>query len=205
MKQQLRNRVSKTASYLEIVIAAFTLLSIGIFSVIIVHDLYVIIEQFLNGNFEVHVENFLADALQIIIGIEFIKMLAKHTPGSAVEVLLFAIARKIIVEHNTMLDTLIGVVAIAILFATKKYLHSATKESTDGMIFNGGIYVKEVNKILGTHIPENMGHTIAGFLYNQTVKQQIPIKVGCKIKIENITIEVYSMDDELIKQVIVHK
>ncbi|MCT4596570.1 MAG: hypothetical protein N4A50_01655 [Vallitalea sp.] len=205
MKQQLRNHVAKTASYLEICIAAFTLISIGIFSVIIIHDLYVILQEFITGNFDVKVEHFLADALQIIIGIEFIKMLAKHTPSSAVEVLLFAIARKIIVEHNTMLDTLIGVVAIAILFATRKYLHSATRESTDGMIFNGGMYVKEVNKMLGTEIPENMGHTIAGFVYNQAVKQEIPIKVGCKINIDNTRIEVYSMDDELIKQVIVHK
>ncbi len=94
MKQLLRNYVSKSASYLEIVIAAFTLIGIAVLSVIIAYDLYVIVSKFLQGNFEVKVETFLADALQIIIGIEFIKMLAKHTPGSAIEVLLFAIARK---------------------------------------------------------------------------------------------------------------
>lgn len=35
----------------------------------------------------------LEQAFNLVIGIEFIKMLAKHTPGSAIEVLLFAMAR----------------------------------------------------------------------------------------------------------------
>ena len=34
---------------------------------------------------------FLQRALDIVIGIEFIKMLAKHSPGSSLEVLLYAI------------------------------------------------------------------------------------------------------------------
>lgn len=206
MKQLLRNYVSKSASYLEIVIAAFTLIGIAVLSVIIAYDLYVIVSKFLQGNFEVKVETFLADALQIIIGIEFIKMLAKHTPGSAIEVLLFAIARKkIIIEHNTMVDTLLGVVAISILFATRKFLNSQHHESTKGMIFNSGTFVKDVNKTYGTTLPESMGHTIAGVLYNQATENNIPIKTGCKVTVSGTEIEVYSMDDELIKQVIVHK
>lgn len=205
MKQLLRNYVSKSASYLEISIAAFTLVGIAVFSVIIAKDLYDIAMKFLQGNFSVRVEDFLADALQIIIGIEFIKMLAKHTPGSAVEVLLFAIARKIIIEHNTMVDTLLGVVAISILFATRKFLNSQHHPSTKGMVFNSGTYVKDVNKTYGTNIPEAMGHTIAGVLYNKAVEDNVPIKTGCRVHVGDLEIEVYSMDDELIKQVIVHK
>lgn len=205
MKQLLRNYVAKSASYFEILIAAITLIGIAVFSVIIIHDLYEISLKFIHGNFDVKVESFLADALQIIIGIEFIKMLAKHTPGSAVEVLLFAIARKIIIEHNTMMDTLLGVIAIGILFGTRKYLSSISHESTQGVIFNGGTFVKEVNKTSGCNLPENMGHTIAGVFYNQAVKQQTPIKTGCSVSINGTEIEVYSMDDELIKQVIVHR
>ena len=33
----------------------------------------------------------------IVIGIEFIKMLAKHSPGSSLEVLLYAIASHMVV------------------------------------------------------------------------------------------------------------
>ena len=34
---------------------------------------------------------FLGHVFNLVIGVEFIKMLSKHTPGSAIEVLLFAI------------------------------------------------------------------------------------------------------------------
>lgn len=35
---------------------------------------------------------------------------------------MFAIARQMVVEHLNMVETLIGVVAIAVIFAIRKYL-----------------------------------------------------------------------------------
>ena len=74
----------------------------------------------------------------LIIGVEFIKMLAKHTPGSAIEVLLFAIARQMVVEHTSPLENLIGIVTIALIFAIRKFLfvpsfgeHSAFHEEEE--------------------------------------------------------------------------
>ena len=61
-------------------------------------------------------------ALALVISIEFIRMLCKHTPETVIDVLLFAIARQIVVYHENPMDMFIGVVAIAGLFATKKYL-----------------------------------------------------------------------------------
>ena len=49
-----------------------------------------------DGN-EVEIRIFLERSLDIVIGIEFIKMLAKHSPGSSLEVLLYAIARHLVV------------------------------------------------------------------------------------------------------------
>ena len=49
------------------------------------------------------------------------QMLSKHTPGSAIEVLLFAIARQMIVEHTTPLENFLTVITIAALFAIRKF------------------------------------------------------------------------------------
>ena len=51
-------------------------------------------------------------------------MLSLHIPGVLLEVLLYAIARKLILLPKTsgMIDLLLGIVAIALLFAIKKYL-----------------------------------------------------------------------------------
>ena len=71
-------------------------------------------------------EGFLGHALALVIGLEFIKMLIKHTPGAAIEVLLYAIGRQIIVYHTTTLETLIGILAVAGIFAIRKFLFVRT-------------------------------------------------------------------------------
>jgi hypothetical protein len=48
-------------------------------------------------------QDFLGYAMTLVIAIEFIKMLLRHTPGSIIEVLLFAMARKLIItKENTL-------------------------------------------------------------------------------------------------------
>ena len=64
----------------------------------------------------IEVHTFLERALDIVIGIEFIKMLAKHSPGSVLEVLLYAIARHMIVGHEDAVQNLVSVGAIALIF-----------------------------------------------------------------------------------------
>ena len=76
---------------------------------------------------------FLGNALTLLIGVEFVKMLAKHTAENLLEVLMFAIARQMVVEHLNMTETLIGVIAIGIIFTVRKYLllkNSNDKEKT---------------------------------------------------------------------------
>ena len=72
---------------------------------------------------------FLGNILTLIIGVEFVKMLAKHTAENLLEVLMFAIARQMIVEHLNMIDTLIGIISIAIIFFIRKYLLLKTTDN----------------------------------------------------------------------------
>ena len=73
-----------------------------------------------DGN-EVEIRIFLERSLDIVIGIEFIKMLAKHSPGSSLEVLLYAIARHLVVGHDSALENLLSVGAIALIFIVRKF------------------------------------------------------------------------------------
>ena len=56
--------------------------------------------------------HFLESALDLVIGIEFIKMLIKHTPGSVIEVLLFALSRHMVLEGGNSMENLLTVCAI---------------------------------------------------------------------------------------------
>ncbi len=73
-----------------------------------------------DGN-EAEIRTFLERSLDIVIGIEFIKMLAKHSPGSSLEVLLYAIARHLVVGHDSAVENLLSVGAIALIFIVRKF------------------------------------------------------------------------------------
>jgi len=78
----------------------------------------------------------LDDAIILAIGAELIKMLCKHTPETVIEVLAFALARKLIVGHAASWENLITVVSIAVLFAVRRFLlkrHDMV-ETPDGLI-----------------------------------------------------------------------
>ena len=74
---------------------------------------------------------FLANGLSLVVGVEFVKMLCTHTPGTVIEVLLFAISRQMIVGHVSGFEVLAGVAAIAGLFATHKYLYCKSLGDSD--------------------------------------------------------------------------
>ena len=42
---------------------------------------------------------FLSQALSLVVGVEFVKMLCQHSAQTVVEVLMFATARQMVVEH----------------------------------------------------------------------------------------------------------
>ena len=64
--------------------------------------------------------SFLSQALSLVVGVEFV--LCQHSAQTVVEVLMFATARQMVVEHLGPNETLLGVISIAILFGIRKYL-----------------------------------------------------------------------------------
>lgn len=70
----------------------------------------------------------------IIIGIEFIKMIATHTLDSVLDVMLLAVARQMIIEHTTPLENLLSVIAVAVLFIVRKYLYISQIDRTPDKI-----------------------------------------------------------------------
>lgn len=65
---------------------------------------------------------FLQHTIEIIIGIEFIKLIFVHTLDATIEVIIMTIVRQIIIEHASSIDTLALVSAICLLFCVRKFL-----------------------------------------------------------------------------------
>ena len=116
-RAELRNRIISTATLLEILLSGLVLIGLLLSMVPLLQWMPGLL---FDGN-DVEVSIFLQRALDIVIGIEFIKMLAKHSPGSSLEVLLYAIARHMVVGHESALENLLSVGAIALIFIVRKF------------------------------------------------------------------------------------
>lgn len=110
---------------LEIAVAVIVLIGFIISVIPLLKDMPGLLDN--TNDYTFHV--FLEHAFNLVIGIEFIRMLIRHTPGSALEVLLFAIARHIVLDGSSGAELLLGVASIAGIFAIRKYLYVHSFES----------------------------------------------------------------------------
>ena len=120
MKMKLRKFMQQAASYIEIVLSAFLLIAI-----IFLAGKFIVESVLGIGCDNATLEYFLANVMTFAI------MLCTHTPGTVIEVLLFAISRQMIVGHVSGFEVLAGVAAIAGLFATHKYLYCKSLGDSD--------------------------------------------------------------------------
>ena len=60
--------------------------------------------------------------LNILVGLEFVRMLIDLTPGNTIEVLIVALARQVIISHDDPISNVCCVLCIAGLFATRHFL-----------------------------------------------------------------------------------
>jgi uncharacterized membrane protein (DUF373 family) len=150
--------------------------------------------------------DFLGYALVLIIAVEFIKMLSKHTPGSAIEVLTFALARKLIIKENiSALDLLLGVIAIALLLWLRNYVAKDGKGGNGGVIMSAATRIKEVNKLIGLQLPETGIATLGGLLFKTAQQQAQKLQEGENIWIDNIRFRINRFRDGVIEQVEIFK
>ena len=68
------------------------------------------------------VTEYLHHMLNIVIGLEFVKLLMHLTPANILEVLIMAMSRGIIVNHGSATDNLLSIACIIALFAAKRFL-----------------------------------------------------------------------------------
>lgn len=112
-------------SYVELVLSVFLLLVVVALTVRLITQS---VPQLWSQQMEVMY--YVESAMTLAIGIEFVKMLCTNTPETIIEILLFAISRQMIVEHLSTTETIIGVGAIAGLFAVRKYLFCGIRKET---------------------------------------------------------------------------
>lgn len=80
-------------------------------------------------------DTYLKNILTIVVGLEFVRMLINLTPANTLEVLIVAIARQVIINHESALSNIACVLCIGGLFAIRRFLISKNdfkKELSEG-------------------------------------------------------------------------
>lgn len=87
-----------------------------------VHLVKLFVSHVFDSSVTVEYSVFLKESLNIIVGVEFVKMLCQHSMGAVIDVLLFVLARHLVVMEATMMESLLCIVSVSILFAARKFL-----------------------------------------------------------------------------------
>ena len=200
MKKDLQDMVHELTYYIELVIAV---IMCGVIGIMTFKLLSTVIPNYIMGE-KIEIEGFLEKVMMLAIGLEFVKMLCKHTPSTVIDVLLFAIARQMIVEHTSTLENLIGIVALAGLFATRKYLLCHFDE-IEKRVYRGSQKTAITNRMARIKIPTEDGETLAEVVKTTLNREERTIAIGACVWYRDFALRIDSMNGDKITRVEVIK
>lgn len=114
--KDIKERLIQITGWMEIMVAVLLIIAITAAGVLVIRDAVLDLGD---GLFQLEI--LLKRVLTLVVGLEFAKMLILHTPESVLEVLLYAVARQIVIYHDSALENLIGVLAVGVIFVIRKY------------------------------------------------------------------------------------
>lgn len=116
MHKKVERVFRKILHWMEGIIAAITLLvMVGMVG----QEIY---RMFTDATYFNEIHTYLHSFLNILVGLEFVRMLIDLTPGNTIEVLIVALSRQVIISHEDPISNICCVLCIAGLFATRHFL-----------------------------------------------------------------------------------
>ena len=198
-----KNKLIKYTYYLEMILALFIIAAIIVGMTDLVKYIYMILKTNAIDTYLIF-QKFLGHVLLLVVGVELVIMLLSHSTSSVLEVVLYAIARKMLIYSDTTLDIVLGVIAIGMVFVIRKYIFTKEiKLEGNGHAFSAAISVSDANTITGLNIPENLGNTIGGVISKISEDTRRPIYEGIEFRVGDAKLKVLSMKEGLIEKILI--
>ncbi len=119
MGKKVRNTLYEVCNYLELIMAIVVIAGIVISFFGLGHE----VQLFWNTRGEAgSLYIFLEAVFEIVISIEFLKMLCRPNADTVLEVLIFLVARHMIIGDTTAWEDLASIISIAILFGIRRFV-----------------------------------------------------------------------------------
>lgn len=115
------NKVQRISHIIEVFIAVLLAIGVLIGLIDMIKYFFILFQADVAHTYNTF-QSFLGYGLLLIVGIELIYMILYHSSKAVLELVLFVIARKMLIYADTMADLVLGTIALAIVFFVLKYL-----------------------------------------------------------------------------------
>lgn len=198
MRKFLQTVLYEVSFYVEIIISIILVVVLMTLTTRLVLDVSGLFSP--SQTIEMYLQNFLNQAMSIAIGVELIKMLTKHSSSTIIEVLLFALARQLVVNHGTSLDALLTVISLAILLASRKFLLSNFDDPTSTIV-RGSQTVKMANVLARVNLDSDKQELMRDYMVRHLREEEKSVAIGSSIYFKDVALRVDSMKDGRITRV----
>lgn len=128
LMSRYKKNIQRVCEALEMAVALIVLIGIlmTIFSLLSDFEIF---QSMLEDTTEF--KPFLEEIFVIVIGIEFLQMLCRPNSDNVMEVLIFLVARHMIIGDTTSFDDFVSVISIGLLCVVRRFLHIAKEKEKE--------------------------------------------------------------------------
>lgn len=203
MQKYIREFIDKAIKFIEILICITILVSV-LLSIPNLFRYGIRIFQSTNvkSNYEL-LNEFLKHALLLVVGIELLEMIITKSHESVLTLILFVIARKMLVYSVGLVDILIGSVSIGLVFAIIKFVIKDDKVMAKiDNTFSAAMKVDKIKKEFKLDIPQDMSNTLGGLVYEIAKLENIKeLKEKTRLTYGKYMYKIVSVEDGVIQRV----
>jgi len=191
-KETIEKKISQVAYILEITVAILVAVGIVIGLIDIIKYFPPLLSAPVAETYTVF-QSFLGYALLLIVGVELILMILYHSTKSLLELLLFVIARKMLVYSHNMSELVFGTVAIALVFVIMKFLVPNKGEDIvlrESPSYSASTDVRDIFSESQWDIFEGRDLTVGDIVSMLAEKEEASIKEGSEFFYEDLKFKV---------------
>lgn len=186
--------------FLETLIAGIVLLGV----LLGLPDLFKYIIQIILGEEGISYvlfNDFLKHTLLIVVGIELAIMILNHSHEAILTLVLFVIARKMLVYADTMVDILFGTLSIAVVLLIMRMLLSSDRMlARYDNIYSVNLPIDRLRDQYGINLKTDK-KTLIGLLYYMSTKYNRPLEKGTTFKVGDYYLIIDTLEDNLVTKV----
>lgn len=128
--EKIKKGVHKICECLELGAAGLVLIGILLSAIGIFSEKGLFVSLMQDTSVFIH---YLEQILLLVIGIEFLQMLCRPNADNVMEILIFLVARHMIVGTTTPLEDFVSVISVSLLCVLRRYLHNLKEKEGKGI------------------------------------------------------------------------